>query len=209
MPKLTRRNVKTDPGPINSGSGTADGITDDPITPIIDGGSGGSSDTFGAYPVIDPESGNTGSGDSGTGKRRGRKPGSTNRAKAVPQNLTETIAGSLFGLHMFAAGMMDVPELVIDKPESKQLAEAVRGVTDLYAMQINPHTIAWGNLLLVCGMVYGPRIIALRNRKKSEPAKPKLVPMKEPKPNGSATPNTGMFTTPSQMFGYESGVSDV
>jgi hypothetical protein len=97
---------------------------------------------------------------------------------------------------MLLSGVANCPELMLDKEESDQLATAIRGVADQYTMTIDPKTIAWGNLLLVCGMVYGPRFIAIKNRTKKE--KPILVkPIRPEPPKGGKTNGP---ISPSQMF---------
>lgn len=67
--------------------------------------------------------------------------------------------------------MLKVDELTITPEESKQLAEAITAVTELYDVPLaSEKTIAWVNLAMVVGAVEGTRIAALLiNKKKAGP----------------------------------------
>ena len=105
---------------------------------------------------------------------------------------------------MFAAGMLETPEVALAQSEAEQLAQAIRGVTDLYVTSIDPRVIAWGNLMMVCGMIYGPRIYTIM---KKQPKKLTVVPIRaESQANGTAAAQP--INTPSQMYGADFGVRD-
>lgn len=104
-----------------------------------------------------------------TGKKRGRKPGGTNKQPGERKDASLNINGVekiLYSLHAFAAIM--VPELELDESESKKLAKAIEGVTDQYKLTLDPKVSAYIDLATVCGIIYGPRAVALYTRKKTE-----------------------------------------
>lgn len=69
-----------------------------------------------------------------------------------------------------AAGSLIAPELAIDKEEGDQLGKALLALEAEYPTKIDPKVLVWANLLGVCGMVYGPRIFAMRIRAATEKA---------------------------------------
>lgn len=119
----------------------------------------------------------TGIGDTGIGqpKRRGRPKGSKNRAQAaglkavaqVPVD-RDAISAILLSIHAMVAGMAKIPELALDKSEANSVADAAAKVASLYDLTADIKVIAWSNLAMSLGMVYGTRIVAIRERKKSE-----------------------------------------
>lgn len=92
------------------------------------------------------------------------------------------------------AGITSTPELEIDKSESQNLAQAIAEVTKHYDVEVAEKTIAWSNLLMVCGMIYGTRIVAIRNRHKNED-KTKTEVQNQDKEN-IIIPGVGKFNTP-------------
>lgn len=57
----------------------------------------------------------------------------------------------------------------MEKPEAERLGAAMIDVSAQYgSMGINPKTLAWIRLMMVCGSIYGPRIGALKLRKMME-----------------------------------------
>lgn len=92
------------------------------------------------------------------------------------------------------AGFTGVSELQIDDAESKALAAAVAGVAAHYNVTADPKTIAWVNLASALGMVYGPRVAAIRMRRKfDKPPKPvqKEMPQNVATINGRPLQATG------------------
>jgi len=78
------------------------------------------------------------------------------------------------------ASITKTPELILDESEAKAIAEATAKVSELYDLSADPKTIAWCNLAMVCGTVYGTRFIAIRSRKKERKEtvrKDKIVPI--------------------------------
>ncbi len=108
---------------------------------------------------------------SGTGKRRGRKPGSTNkrRGKEAPPNLDTLIL-----MHTMASVMLHTPELMIDKDEAKALSDALANVQQYIDIPlISPKTMAFVNLAGTMAMMYGTRFVAIGKRRKAERLKAK------------------------------------
>jgi hypothetical protein len=79
----------------------------------------------------------------------------------------------LLSVHAVAASSLHIPELDLDKVEAANLAEAVAEVARHYPTTIDPKVLAWVNLTMVAGMVYGPRFWAIRARTKQRPSRPR------------------------------------
>lgn len=114
----------------------------------------------------------------------------------------------LIGVHAMGAAILAVPELEIDADESERLSNAVLNVGKYYAMTFDPKKVALLNFAAVCGSIYGVRILAIRNRLKTE-AKPKpqkVEPINQPRPQAQSHPVNGAskFRSPAEMFGQES-----
>lgn len=148
--------------PDNGITGAIDPVTaaDASFTPINDSGT---TDDFAAS-FAEPAS-------TGTGKRRGRKPGTRNKdageKSAVNINGIEKI---LYSIHAVLAGITKVPELELDEREAKDIANAIAGVSEQYMLTIDPKKAAWIDLARVVGVVYGPRGVSYYMRKKAEAA---------------------------------------
>jgi hypothetical protein len=157
---------------------------------------------------------NTGSGDSGrTSRRRGRPPGSGRKAGAekAPKNL-EGIEALLLSVHAMGAMILQTPELALDPSEAKQLSEAIQQVSQFYPVGLSPKTLAWINLSMVAGGLYGTRIVAIYNRTKTN-AKPRLqntvreMPIQQgPAQNRTNGAPQTPLTNPSQLYTMFSGV---
>ncbi len=145
-------------------SGTPGATGDSPV-PI--GGtdtSGVSSDTG----PIDPASlAGAGSGDSGagepSGKRgRGRPKGSgkaqTGKTSSLDVGAVEVL---LFNIHALAAAATGFDKIAINETEAGQLAKAVNNVQQFYPMHVSAKAMAWTNLIMVAGTVYGSRAVAI------------------------------------------------
>lgn len=114
------------------------------------------------------------SGSTGTGKRRGRKPGSRNRATGTPgksaSQTSHSISNILFSMHMMASVFFKTPELSMEEEEAKELATAITRVTELYDVpMMDEKTMAWINLAMVGAKIYGPRAVAVTVNKKNKP----------------------------------------
>jgi len=131
--------------------------------------------------AIDPETIGTDSGNSGTdsstpgstgntGKKRGRKPGSKNgtKAAAVSKSDISGLENILFSVHLAISAIAKTPELALDQAEARELAKAAVAVQAHYETVIDPKILAWGQLIVVMGGVYGPRAFAIKMRLDNE-----------------------------------------
>lgn len=120
----------------------------------------------------------TGPGTARTGKRKYTKRKQQNAGQEAPLNING-VEKILYSLHAFAS--IAVPELAIDEGEAKKLAKAIEGVTNEYKVTLDPKVAAYIDLATVCGIIYGPRAVALYMRKKKE------APVQNQPPRPSAT----------------------
>lgn len=146
-----------------------------------DGASNEDSGDISSGSVIDPGSlaGGSDTGtDTGTGtgtRRRGRPRGSRNgSAKRTPKQSStssKNLESILLSAHTMLAVICKTPELALSEDESKQLADAVERVNSLYDFSVvSEEAMAWINLAMVGGSIYGPRYIAANIRKRVEKA---------------------------------------
>lgn len=70
------------------------------------------------------------------------------------------------------AAAFSTPELVLDPKEAETLAHAIAAVQAYYPVVIDPKTLAWGNLVMVVGTIYGTRALAIWARKSQPAPKP-------------------------------------
>lgn len=104
-----------------------------------------------------------------TAKRRGRPPGSKNKTEQKADAITvdkDAVTAILLSCHAMLAGITKTPELAIDANEAALLGDGIAKVAILYDVTASPKTVAWCNLAMVTGMVYGTRIMAISARKK-------------------------------------------
>lgn len=73
---------------------------------------------------------------------------------------------------MMLAGMTKTPELALAQPECAELAKALDTVNGFYNVEVAEKTVAWLNLAMVAGVIYGTRVVAIRERRKGDKAKP-------------------------------------
>ena len=116
-------------------------------------------------------------------KRRGRPPGSKNRAtldevslsgeaparrgrprKQVLEYDAESLAKQIKGGHFLIASVSGLPELIVDDKESKELAEAVIIFSREYDFTPDPKIMAIIQLAATMGFVYVPRVFAIAAR---------------------------------------------
>lgn len=64
------------------------------------------------------------------------------------------------------AAFFKAPLLMIDKEESKKLAEGIANVQRHYDVRITQKQIDWSNLIVVLCMIYGSRFVAAMNARK-------------------------------------------
>jgi hypothetical protein len=88
---------------------------------------------------------------------------------------------------MMGSMFFGIEELLLTGEESKQLAEAVNRVTELYDIPLmDDKTYAWLQLGMVASTIYGPRIavVVMKTPKKGKSQQGKVVDM--PSPNAVA-----------------------
>jgi hypothetical protein len=59
-------------------------------------------------------------------------------------------------------------ELLLDEKEAAELAQATANVSRHYDVAMAAKTVDWINFSMVAGMIYGTRIVAIRNRRMEE-----------------------------------------
>ena len=154
--------------------GNDDGTTD--TKPEVTG-NGNEPELIYGFESIDPAGIDTGNGDgngSGDGgtvvrRRRGRPPGS-GRGATKAQKSSGNIGGLERLLYTIHGGLalLVAEEFNLEEGECKMYADAVRELNRQYERTISPKAEAWVNLFTAAGMIYGPRIWAIRNRTKKE-----------------------------------------
>lgn len=170
-----------DSGSAESGWRVGDAIRVDPGE-VLGGASGGNSGS---------DSG--GSAESGP-KRRGRKPGTKNRAKTDTASLdVQGISALLFSIHLGVSAIAKAPELALDQEESDKLAKATANVARHYGIAASAKVLDWAALFATLGAVYGPRIILINMRTRSERTQNPSTATATPSPakgNGAARSGT-------------------
>lgn len=138
---------------------------------------------------VDPASASGDSdGDSSGRKRRGRPRGSSSKRTSTTQ-ATADISRILFSLHLGMAKFLKSDVLALSEEESQELGAAITRVTDLYDIRILPEKyMAWINLAVVGGGIYGPRLIVANMKKK--PASVIVMPS-PPVPDAPLNPTPG------------------
>lgn len=96
-----------------------------------------------------------------SGKRRGRKPGSSNRnssgkrSSSGTSKTTDSITSMLFVVHSVAGSLLKMPSIKISKESCNDLAEAIMQVTELYEIPLlDEKGMAWANLAATAVKVY-------------------------------------------------------
>jgi hypothetical protein len=110
----------------------------------------------------------------GSGGRSGATGNTGGRATArETTQATADIATMLYLAHMAISKVIKVEELELTPDESQMLADATVRVSQQYDVKVlDPKTMAWIGLILVCAQVYGPRVVAVVNNKKSKAKRP-------------------------------------
>ncbi len=156
--------------------------------------------------IVDPAAigGAAGTDDNGASsqpRRRGRKPGSTNRPRAEkgPAIDITGLEFILLNAHEMLAGITKTSELELEKEEAEKLAQSIANVGRHYNMAMSAKMVDWTALMMVLGSVYGTRFTAIRMRRimeRGSAAKPtQAQPAQRPAPappkaaNGSAAPS--------------------
>jgi hypothetical protein len=198
-------NAESNGEPVSGDSGGSDAGAD----------AGAEAEFIAGYETFDPAGESRGSpaaGSSETG-RRGRKKRSDAGTFRTPRSGKGDITGvegMLNGIHWMLSRF--VQELELDDDETAKLARAVARVTDLYDHKMNPAVLAWGNLAVVAGGIYGPRAVAYMARTRKErrgklvdikvaPAAPAAFAGAEPRGGERREPEPGVITNPAQLYG--------
>lgn len=111
------------------------------------------------------------------------------RAKVSYDKETIALMGKqLVGLHLLAAMGTGIHEMQISEPEGYALAQGVVNVCEQYNLSIDGKTGAALQLAMTAGMIYGPRLLAVRKRANDE-AKARGLSTGASDGNQSATAN--------------------
>lgn len=120
---------------------------------------------------------------SGTGRRQRSDKGTrrgTRTRKETPQNLEPVIEM----VHTWASVLLKTPELMLDKNEIKTLSDSYTEFSKYHEIPIlTPKRMSEVTLVATVCMIYGPRLIAIRNRVKSEKKERPFVVRDQPKQN--------------------------
>ncbi len=202
MGRRTIRTIKRGTRGDTGGNGSADsgtlgtveptgvegaGEPDEPRAESADGNQPSSSGVDGNGPsFVDPAS-LDGSGDNqpdgGTGKRRRGRPAGLRNKRTSTTQATADISSLLFSLHLGMAAFLKADVVMLTEEESQRLGAAITRVTDLYDIRILPEKyMAWINLAIVGGSIYGPRVVVLARQPKKQPATVVNFPQAGPVP---------------------------
>ena len=102
----------------------------------------------------------------GSGGKRAGSSGGGQRGEKASQTAVSGVEKILFSLHQMASQFL--PELAIEREESKMLAESLADVSAFYNQVVDPKLVAWIGLAGVVGKLYGPRVMAYKMRKMIE-----------------------------------------
>jgi len=187
--RTLRRNQSgnaTNDGAVSSTDGTEQADAGDSVTGVTDpdssvdgNGNERESDTLSAGSIrivevvpeqlgdfIDNGGEGTSSGD-GTRKRRGRKPGSKNGTKRA--TATETVEPFLMMAHQWASVLLKTPEIALSQMEAKQLSDSYSVFCKHHDVPVlSEKRMSEINLIATAFVIYGPRLVAIRNRSKRE-----------------------------------------
>lgn len=155
---------------------TASGISSDadaaPFLSLGSGNSGsdsgsGSDERFDPSIHVDPGKRNA---DGSYRRKRGRKAGSSSGSKRQANNSAsvETLSRILAIVHLGIASASKTPELNLDQGEADSLAMATANVLEQFDIRPDPRIEAIVGLVTTAGIVYGPKIYLIRERKKEE-----------------------------------------
>ena len=162
-----------------------------PANAIADGGSG-VEERIAGVETIDP-GGSGGGGGSQPRNRGGRPKGSKGKPKrhyaprqqqppprvepvsypaarekeALRKNLAD-LTGVILVAHATMASLVNIREIELSEDEAKKLSEASKEVLKHYPVGLSDKTLAWVNLAVIAGGIYGTRAWAYSVRKQSE-----------------------------------------
>lgn len=125
-------------------------------------------DKFDASIHIDPDKRNA---DGSFRRKRTRKSNSTsggNRSKASNQASIDGLTRMLAIIHIGLASATKTPELKLEDDEAEALAKSTAVVLQEFDIRPDPKIEAIVGLVTTAGMIYGPRIYLISERKKKE-----------------------------------------
>ena len=154
----------------------------------------GESVSGGGIPTISPIDLATGTGagspsddgGSSTGSaRRGRKPGTKNRATTQGQTAEDLIVdltATIMVFNGFLAAATGVQEFDADEETVKKAADSYKALLAAMSVNLNPLTVARIRALTATGCMYGPALVAIwmRPRKEKEPLRIVQPPAAQP-----------------------------
>lgn len=114
-----------------------------------------------------------GAGNSERPRRKYTRRGGAAKAQALP---VSTLSFLLMSSHAMLAGMTKTPELELADEEATNLGTAIATVNSFYNVAVADKTMAWIALAMVAGQVYGPRVMAIGIRRRSERAERVTMP---------------------------------
>lgn len=97
------------------------------------------------------------------------------------------------------AALTKTQELALDKEEANRLAEGISNVSRHYDIAATQKSMDWANLIMVCGMIYGTRIFAIRENRKAKKPVPASPTVAQPEPGKIVIPGVGAFDSPIGM----------
>lgn len=105
-------------------------------------------------------------------KKRGRKPGSTTKAKGAERLALDPkeLAPQIQGLHVMLATLTGQPVFQISEIEAKMLAGNIANVAQHFDITATSKSMAIVGLVAVAGMIYIPRVASIRRKPRSAPA---------------------------------------
>lgn len=119
---------------------------------------------------------------SDAGKPRGPR-GSRTASGPKASISVDGLEGILLSIHGMLASIAKTPELEIQPSEAEKLAKAISAVQDQYPItKIDAKAVVWINLFSAMGMIYGPRMVAIKMRKAFNNATPVNEPVDVPQP---------------------------
>ena len=69
---------------------------------------------------------------------------------------------------MMLSHAIKTPELILTEKESEALANAAANVARHYHLSASQKAMDWGNFIIALSVCYGPRMVAINQRKKTE-----------------------------------------
>lgn len=105
----------------------------------------------------------------GEQKRKPGRPAGYSPKKEGEKTLhLDGVSTILLSIHAMLAGITNTPELLLTEDESKKVADAATKVAKHYNFNATDKQMAWYNLTLVAGGIYGAKFFAYSARVKAE-----------------------------------------